>query len=444
MVSAQKADKTLRRKFRSVPESTKNSTNTKGAREEAFEPMRGAESHPKDDEVSLRELYLIFRRGLPWIVGAALLAGALAFALTLRDASVFETSAVVLVSPLPVEGEPAEEVQRLSLNQSGAVPFEAYRELAFSEAVLTDALSRMSDVDLELSAAGLRAAGRLQQDTRPNQTGEDVSLVVTHLLTFSDPERAAALADAWAQSTVAAVRDLRSATLAEIEEATGAAAAQLEETLQRAETRLQTFQTQNQGDLAAARSEALTAELVAGEAELRTLSRAIDASRARLETLRAQRQTNTPSRVSDVQREEITLSGLLAEQRSLQAQLQSIEETLQTQPTAESDQQELELLRTVERAQSAFQSVSDAQTRAAYLRELVPATAQLLSRASVPNAPVDTPSLPNIILAAFAGALFATLFIFLRAAVKPPKAPASTSTQSSHINRVKPISESRG
>ena len=399
-------------------------------------PRRG------DDEVSLRELLLIFRRGLPWIVGAALLAGALAFVSILRHTPLFQTGATVLVSPLPIEGDSPEAAQRLSLESSGAVPFEVYRQLALSEAVLTDALSRVPNAGMD--AAGLRAAGRLQQNSRPNQV-EDASLVVTHVLTHPNPERAAALADAWAQSAVAAVRALRSATLGEVEAATRAAAAQLEATLQRAETQLRTFQAQSQEGLEAARLQGLTAELVAGEAELRTLSRAVDASRARLETLRAQRQTSTPSRVADVQREEISLSGLLAERESLQAQLGSLEEALQAQPAAESGQEGRQLERAVERADAAFQSVSDAQVRAGYLRELVPSTAQLLDRAGVPGAPTDTPGTSRIVLAALAGALLAALVIFLRAAVAAPRTSARPSTQQTHsISSAQPIPESRG
>ena len=352
----------------------------------------------------------------------------------------------MLVSPLPVEGESPEAAQRLSLERSGAVPFEVYRELALSDAVLADALSRApnADTNADIDAAGLRAAGRLQRNTRPDQA-EDVSLVVTHILTLPNPERAAALADAWAQSTVAAVHALRSATLSEVEAATRAEAAQLEETLQRAETQLRAFQAQNQEGLEAARVSGLTAELVEGEAELRALSRAIDASRARLETLRAQRQTNTPSRVADVQREEITLSGLLAERESLQAQLGSLEATLQAQPAAESGQRGRQLVRAVERAEAAFQNVSDAQVRAGYLRGLVSSTAQLLDRASVPAAPVETPSTSRIVLAALAGALLAALLIFLRAAITPPSTPKSQpSTPTPQVNRVNSISESRG
>lgn len=412
--------------------------------EQIGEQAARAEVRLGDDEVSLRELYLIFKRGLPWIVGAALLAGTLAFATTLRRTPVFATGATVLVSPLPLEGESSEGAQRLRLEQSGAVPFEAYRKLALSDAVLTDALNRESNAAIPkptIDVAGLRAVGSLRRDTRPNQTGEDASLMVTHVLTLPNPERAAALADAWAQSTVAAVHGLRSATLREIEAATRAAATQLEATLQDAETQLQNFQAQAEG-LGAARVEGLSAELVEGERELRALSRRIDASRARLETLRAQRQTNTPSSVADVQREEITLSGLLAERESLQAQLGSIEATLETQPTAETDQQR-QLSRDVERAETAFQRISDVQTRAAYLRELVPSTAQLLDRASVPTSPVATPGTSRILLAAFAGALLATLLIFLRAATAPPKTPTP---QPSHSSQRTPatISESRG
>ena len=152
----------------------------------------------RDDEVSLRELYLILRRGLPWILGAAVLAGALAFILTSRRASIFETNSVVLLSDLPLADEPAAngEAAQPSGSWNGAVPFEAYRELAKSQAVLEDAASRVAGA--AVSAAQLDAAGRLGDRTRLNRIGEDDPLVFAHIVSYPNPELAAALADAWA------------------------------------------------------------------------------------------------------------------------------------------------------------------------------------------------------------------------------------------------------
>ncbi|HZJ10660.1 MAG TPA: hypothetical protein VFD39_13255, partial [Trueperaceae bacterium] len=52
-------------------------------------PVMGqADNHYHGDEVSLRELYLILRAGLPLIVGFALLSGVIAFAvMSLRPES---------------------------------------------------------------------------------------------------------------------------------------------------------------------------------------------------------------------------------------------------------------------------------------------------------------------------------------------------------------------
>ncbi len=395
-----------------------------------------------EDEVSLRELYLIFRRGLPWILGAALLAGTLMFVLTLRHVSVFEASATVLVSPLPVESTGAEsegvEEAQLTLGWGGAVPFEVYNALASSQEVLENAVSRASDANVD--AAQLGAAGRVGERTRPNRADDSTPLVFAHVVSHPNPDAAAALANAWATSTTQAVHRVRRASLAEIEEAARVEAERLGDSLQTAETQWQDFQAQNRSSLAAARAQGLTTELVAGETQLRSLAREVDASRAKLETLRAQRQTNTPSSVADVQREEITLAGLLAERESLEAQLQQIEETL-AQPTSSGATQESQLRRAVEQARAAFMSVSEAQTRAAYLREIVPTTAQVLDRAQVPAAPLDAPGFSRVILAAFAGALLATLLIFLRAAVRPvtraSSTPEATPSQTT-------LSESRG
>ena len=394
----------------------------------------------RDDEVSLRELYLILRRGLPWILGAAVLAGALAFILTSRRAPIFETNSVVLLSDLPLADEPAAngEAAQPSGSWNGAVPFEAYRELAKSQAVLEDAASRVAGATV--SAAQLDAAGRLGDRTRLNRIGEDDPLVFAHIVSYPNPELAAALADAWAMSTLEAVRRLRSATLAEIEAATRTELAQTQDALQAAETQWRDFQAQHPNLLSAQRLEGLNNARTRGEAALQRLEREIAASSARLETLRTQEATSPNP---DLRREEVTLSGLNAERESLQAQLRETQRALSQPPTALSARAD-ELRRTVEEAEAALETLNAAQTRTAYLRELVPTTAQRLDHAAVPAAPLGTARTSQIIVAASVGALLALLVLFLRAAILPTPPYPQNVSPTPNSQAKKPLSESRG
>jgi uncharacterized protein involved in exopolysaccharide biosynthesis len=62
----------------------------------------------REDEISLRDVYLIFRRGLPLIFISSLAAGVLAFIISSFLPSVYEAETTVLISPpaVNVEGTP--------------------------------------------------------------------------------------------------------------------------------------------------------------------------------------------------------------------------------------------------------------------------------------------------------------------------------------------------
>lgn len=280
-----------------------------------------------EDEVSLGELYLIFKRGLPWIISAALLAGALAFAAALRHTPIFQARATVSVSPLPELSFGADGAE-LPLS-SGALPFEAYSVLAKRAAVLEDAVARLRDAPetsgLAVTPAQLGAASRVGERTRPNRYEEGDPLVFTHVVLHAEPQMAAALANAWTASVLEAVYDLRAANLTAVEEAARAQAAAHREALQSAEP----------------------------------------SGRAQLE--------------------------------------------------------------------AALQTANQIQARADLVRDLVPTTAQLLERATVPAAPLPAPSTSRIVLAALAGALLAAFVVFVRAAFTrtPRRNPPSSSASHS-------------
>src|SRR5690625_5800476 len=85
------------------------------------------------DEVSLRDLYLIFRQGFVLIVVVALLAGAAAFLYASIQPDRFEEQATVLVTPTPerrVDDAGSAIIQRTNVN------YATYESLAFSQRVL--------------------------------------------------------------------------------------------------------------------------------------------------------------------------------------------------------------------------------------------------------------------------------------------------------------------
>ena len=82
-----------------------------------------------NDEISLRDLYLILRRGLPLIAGVAFVVGVVAFALSSLLPSSYRSTAVVQVTPSPVG---AQQVGGLDFDPRTNLSFEAYQSIAFS------------------------------------------------------------------------------------------------------------------------------------------------------------------------------------------------------------------------------------------------------------------------------------------------------------------------
>ncbi len=237
----------------------------------------------RSDEVSLRDLFLVLLRGLPFILLLALVCGGVAYYLNAQRQAVFAAESTVLVTPPPIQTGDGENLSFSPINE---VSFQIYETLARSQPVLRGAVESLSEVNL--SPTQLLGLGTLRQLFGPRLVGDVAPLSVVHRVRNADPERAALLADAWAQSTLQAVRESLFSSLNPVDETTTREVARLQGDVEEVEARVQTFAARDNGALLEAELEGLTRQLIDGRERQGELAREIAAARARVQALQAQ------------------------------------------------------------------------------------------------------------------------------------------------------------
>lgn len=377
---------------------------------------------PYPDEISLRELYLILKRGLPLILTVTSVAAVVTFVnLGLRSAR-YAAESVALVTPpaISIEG-----VQDLSFTPSSDVSFEAYETLANSRAVLEQATAAFATEYNQLN-------GNVSQLVGP-RSGQTGSLLVTHQVTHSDPDTATGLANAWAEATLETVRTALINNIQPLSEITAGEVTALQLELSEAENALAVFEAE---DTTASLEETVTrlAELIAAaEAELNlaeqgrleltsvgelrttssSLPQLIAAAEAQLESFEGSGATE------ELIRTQAYLAGLQAQRESLAEQLSTYRTRYQTAQrelaALSSEQRRLE--RDLRLAESAFETAASLQPVIDYASELSPSSASLLSAASVPTTSTNPSPVLAALIAGLAGLLMGVLFVFLREAV---------------------------
>ncbi len=253
------------------------------------------------DEISLRELYLTVRRGLPLIVVVTIVAAAAAF----------------LVVGLRPERYRAEAVVRVTVPQLGGgglpvdttVGFDTYRRVAMSATVLNDALGRLDDAALDLRA--LRSAGSVE---RVNE-GNGGALVAAMGVTLPSPVRAAAAANAWAAAASDAIRASLRANIEGVRASVENDLSQRGEALTQAEAAWEAFTATDERDALNAQLRGLDTRRLADEQRIDDLDRQIAATRARQEittAIVAARQGGSPAPVEQ-QLQALQQAGVLDE-----------------------------------------------------------------------------------------------------------------------------------
>jgi uncharacterized protein involved in exopolysaccharide biosynthesis len=375
---------------------------------------------PASDEVSLRELYLVLRRRAVWIVLAAVVAGGVAAAvMALRPAVyVAEASAVVARTPVSVSGDAG-----LQFRPELDVTFETYTTLAFSRGVLEEVLDAVPEADLTLGQ--VRAVLALER-LAGSANQSSALLAVAHRAQGGEAAVVAALASRWAEATIATVRALLTENLDSVEAITSRELVAARAALDEAETALLDYRVANEG----ASDPVRLANVRQRQALLTTrgdeLVRMIGAREAELESLRASGDPTAMVVLSDAPDVMLSIAGAvwtlearLAANRAELAQLA----TQQAPLTEEVDRLSAAvarfqttvagLERAVLRADAEVASLAAIEPTVAYVAQLAPAGARVLSDAAVPAMPEGRSTLLVALLAAvvvgFAGAVAALL-----------------------------------
>ncbi len=363
-------------------------------------------SHVADDTVTLRELYLVVKTGLPLILAAALVCGLAAFGYRTLQGATFTTTAVVQVVQPRVSTQPGS-----GLDVSVASPLNAptYRAIALSPALL---YALADDLGLE----EVTELGELDVVAGPGASSGD-AIGVTHVVTVPTArgaEWAATVANAWADATVEAARDV---LLAPFTEAGGRVASDLaarESAYQEASEAWADFLAVDERDELRSRLESLVELEASRRARLSEAEAEAEALRARIATLRDAGQPTTGP--------EADLAALTAEAEHLRGEQEAsaAEAADLRQRLGELERQAAELQRRVSTTSLAYFRAAPAAAELQLQRELAAGAVHVAIPAAVPLEPDPRNTLLTVLAALIVGALGGTLYVFLREAIREP------------------------
>src|SRR5690625_114110 len=226
-----------------------------------------------EDEISLRDLYLILRRGLPVIAIATIAIALLAFLFVTFSGKRYEAESTVLINPSPLRaGDNA-----LAIEQQTSVNFETYERLAFSRNVLEQAVAQ-AGID-GYNVDNLREGGDVERLVGPSNPTDIAPLTVSHTVTHADPEAAAVIAEAWANATVDTVRASMLAGLESVMDTTAVQLDHVEEQLAELEEQWREFQERDETEIIASRLAGVAARLPQAEGHLEQIDRNIAMAR---------------------------------------------------------------------------------------------------------------------------------------------------------------------
>ncbi|MFN2323870.1 MAG: GNVR domain-containing protein [Trueperaceae bacterium] len=339
-------------------------------------------------------------------------------------------------------------------------------------------MSRLRDdgVAMPDGPRDLLAAATVERLTGPANASDSTPLTVVHRISWSDPELAARYADAWADTTVEQVRatlladleparaqtvealEAREAALAEAEAAYRSFRAQdlpgIEQELRTIGRRIATSEdalSELDRSVAglSARREALlamsgvtasgaasgtaaaSAETLDLLADTGRLDPAVAAQLRLLATEPGDGVAGDPSRAddaiallarADLHAATVELAGALQEREQLRSALATSEtraETLRDR-VAGLRQEDARLSRRTESASAAFQAVQAIEPALAFVANLTPGNTRVLNSAQEPTEPTGPSARLLALIAAVVAGLAATLFVFLREAVREP------------------------
>jgi uncharacterized protein involved in exopolysaccharide biosynthesis len=408
-----------------------------------MERMTTATTPPPNDEVSLRELYLIVRRNALGIVAFVSLVAIVVAAVVVTRPAVYRAEATTAVARAPIT---VEQEFGLAFRPELDVTFEAYHTLAFSRGVLERVIAAVPDADLTLTEA--RAAFSLER-LAGTLAEPSILLAVSHQVMNGQAEQAAELATVWADATLETIRALLNENLEAIDRITSEELAAAGAALERAEEAFRALHEAQDGLADPQRRTHLQVRLSELEWRGDEVTRLISGREAEAASLSERLGDGGDELVvlSDAREVALTVAGAVWAIEAQLASLRAERDTIERQRAAL--QEELAALvpnvarfqiesqirgRAVVQAERAFDTLADIGPTVAYAAQVAPTGARILSEAAVPTAPEGRRTGVMAALAAVVAAFAAIVFVLLREAVRAPM-PAPVPAQPSRPAR---------
>lgn len=393
-------------------------------------PDRAPTPAPPPDEISLRELYLVLKRRAPWIAAAAVVAAVAAGLFLASRAPTYVAEATAVVARTPIEVDLGTS---LRFRPEVDLTFDTYQTLAFSRGVLEElALERSVEVaELRRALTLERVSGAANQATS--------FLAVAHQVADRDPQRAARLANLWAEATVRRARDLMLENLDAVEVITGEGLVAAREALLRAEVALQEYTAEAGIESLRSRALALLEAESEAAADERDARLSLGRLRAELESLEARRRSDGDGGLGVVLTSApevtLTLDGAIASLRASVAGLEArlaawVDEVdaLATERQAVATELAVasvrlgQLQRDVDDQRRQVEALATVEPGVAYVAQVAPSGARVLSAALVPTEAESRRALLIALLAAVVVAFGGVVVALLAEAVRDPRA----------------------
>lgn len=414
------------------------------------------------DEISLRELYLVFRNSLVWVLGVSIVVAIGAYVAMKTRPVIYQAHATVQAAPVQFNGKSGNALDLASVTQ---VDFETYHAIATSTPVVNGTLHALQAPPSSLTPLKLVKS----MSVRKIAGGSGQPLVVSQTVGLGNGKLAAEVANAWAQATASAVRTSATTNLQTVIGTLKQQATKLQAALNSAEANWADFQKTDDRASLQAQLTSLDSQTTDAQQRLLDLDRNAAQTKARQQMLEAVVKARQQGTAADVQSQVAALTsagvlsngqgqalanaiasvpggsqlasqdiatvvartqlqqsaqdlaGYVAERQAVQSQLAGFAKKAASVRArlASLTQQADQLHRALTQATNAYNEVANTTPTGEAAAQLLPAMVTVVSSASAPLEPVHRKTAAFTGIAFVVAFLLMTLLAFLRAAVAP-------------------------
>lgn len=359
-----------------------------------------------DDEISLRELYLILKRGFPLmaLVTVLAVAGAVMWSVLTPDHYVAEAT---IVSRSQGEGG-----STLGFDIRNTLDAATIERLAMNPITFDRALALLQGTANAPDDASELAVAAQVSTLSGSNTGTAITMALR--MEHGNPDTAAAWANRWADAAVDRIRDARIRAIQPI----------VDETLRTLESSAALLESAERAYEKAVALDltGLQQRLAAANARVDWLVSDLASLDRTLAGLRAEREATPAGNVGERSRLANDIARLEGERAEVSDTLASEEGILNElrANVAATDIQVRAATRKLDEAQAGYRLVADAQPLLELVRNVTPENTVVLDTARPPTAPAGVSVALVAAVAGVVAALASILFVFLREAVRDP------------------------